>query len=110
MRNIIIFLIVVVLLYLIPSLILQAVYGPSYGFLSGENHWVPDGYGGWQKQGEPTELPPTIPSVNVPLWAKYIPLFLPGFLVILFIFTPLSKLLENKSSEEMEDKTDELEI
>ncbi|UCD64805.1 MAG: hypothetical protein JSW34_05050 [Candidatus Zixiibacteriota bacterium] len=99
MRNKIIFLLAVVLLFLIPSFILQAVYGPSYGFLAGEDCWVPDGQGGWQKHGDPATPPPAQPSVEVPMAVRYIPIFLPGLLLILFLFTPLTRHLETRSKE-----------
>jgi hypothetical protein len=83
----------VILLYLIPSLILSGIYGPSYGFLQGDNCWVPDGHGGWEKHGEPTDAAPAQPSVVVPLAVRYIPIFLPGLLLVLFLFTPLGRKL-----------------
>ncbi len=84
----------VVLLYLIPSLILSGIYGPSYGFMSGEDSWIPDGHGGWVQHGKPTDPAPTEPSVEVPVAVRYIPIFLPGLLLILFLYTPLGKKLE----------------
>jgi len=84
----------VVLLYLIPTLILSGIYGPSYGFMSGEDSWIPDGHGGWVQHGKPTDPQPTEPSVEVPVAVRYIPIFLPGLLLILFLFTPLGKKLE----------------
>ena len=100
MKNNLILLIAIILLYLVPTLILSAVYGPSYGFLSGEDCWVPDGQGGWSRHGQPTEPAPLESSVNVPFMARYLPIFLPGLVLILFLFTPLSKLLENGKKKE----------
>jgi len=100
MRNNLILLITVVLLYVISSLILQGIYGPSYGFMSGEDCWVSDGEGGWVEHGKPGEPPPQEPSVNVPVGVRYIPLFLPAIVLILFLFTPLSSKLESKEPEE----------
>ena len=107
MRNNVILLIVVILLYLIPSLILQAVYGPSYGFLSGEDRWQPDGSGGWVKHGHPADPAPTEPSVLVPIGVRYIPIFLPALVLILFLFTPLSRKLETRRPEEEAEEADE---
>ncbi len=96
MRNHVILLIAVFLLYLIPSVILQTVYGPSYGFLSGEDCWQPDDSGGWVKHGAPSVPPPAEPSVSVPIGVRYIPIFLAAAVLVLFLFTPLSKRLETK--------------
>ena len=103
MRNNVILFIALILLYLIPSLILQAVYGPSYGFLAGEDCWQPDGQGGWVKHGQPTDPPPAQPSVVVPLGVYYIPIFLPGLVLILFLFTPLSRRLESRPDAAEDD-------
>ncbi|UCE23602.1 MAG: hypothetical protein JSU74_09895 [Candidatus Zixiibacteriota bacterium] len=100
MRNKVLFLMVIVLLYLVPSLILQGIYGPSYGFMSGEDYWQPDGEGGWVKHGQPSSPPPDEPSVNVPMWVRYIPIFLPGLVLFLFLFTPLSRHLESPPKKE----------
>ena len=100
MRNNMILLVTVILLHVISSLILQAIYGPSYGFMSGEDCWVPDGKSGWVEHGKPDEPPPPEPSVNVPVGVRYIPLFLPAIVLILFLFTPLSRKLESKETEE----------
>jgi len=96
MKNNLILLIVVILLYLVPSLILSAVYGPSFGFLSGEDSWRPDGQGEWVKHGSPAGPPPAEPSVNIPIPVKYLPIFLPGLVLILFLFTPLSRYVDKK--------------
>ncbi len=99
MRNAVLLLIGVILLYLIPSLILDAVYGPSYGFLAGEDCWEPDGKGGWVTHGQPTGQPPDEPSVIVPLSLYYIPILLPAALLILFMFTPLSRYIDRPTRE-----------
>ncbi len=99
MRNKVIFLIAVILLYLTPSLILQGIYGPSYGFLSGEDCWQPDGQSGWVQHGHPQSQQPSEPSVNVPMWVRYVPIFLPGLILFLFLFTPLSRHLESPRPE-----------
>jgi hypothetical protein len=96
MKNNLILLIIVILLYLVPSLILSAVYGPSFGFLSGEDSWNPDGHGGWVQHGSPAGPPPTEPSVKVPFALRYLPIFLPGLVLILFLFTPLSRYVDKK--------------
>ncbi|MFQ5453935.1 MAG: hypothetical protein ACE5D6_07080 [Candidatus Zixiibacteriota bacterium] len=97
------FLIAVILLYLIPSLILQGIYGQSYGFLSGEDYWMPDDNGGWVKHGEPSSPIPSEPSVRVPIAVRYIPIFFPGLLLFLFLFTPLRKILENQTEIDNND-------
>ena len=110
MRNPLLLLIGIILLYLASSLVLHAVYGPSYGFLQGEDSWVPDGNEGWVKHGNPTELPPDLPSVNVPVLARYLPIFLPGLLLALFLFTPLRKYVDSRpisEEEAAEDTPDE---
>ena len=99
MRKKVIFLIAVILLYLIPSLALQGIYGPSYGFLAGEDCWQPDGQGGWEQHGQPQSEQPMQSSVNVPMWVRYIPIFLPGLILFLFLFTPLSRHLEGPRPE-----------
>ena len=94
MRKQLLLLVTLVALYLISSWTLSQVYGPSYGFLSGEDCWVPDGQGGWTAHGHPSDALPTEPSVFVPLWAMYLPILLPGLLLAVFLFTPLSRKLE----------------
>lgn len=106
MKKSIFLLIGVILLYLVPSLTIKAVYGPSYGFMRGEDCYIGDGNGGWVKHGSPEGPPPDVPSVEVPLMVGYVPIFLPGLLLILFLFTPLSKCLEpapTKSPPESEE-------
>lgn len=90
----------VVLLYLISALGLQAVYGPSYGLWSGDDRWEPDGEGGWIKRGNPQEPPPDQPSVYIPIGLLYLPIFLPAALLVLFMFTPLSRKLESRPEPE----------
>ncbi|MFQ6007317.1 MAG: hypothetical protein ACE5K8_00025 [Candidatus Zixiibacteriota bacterium] len=94
-------------LYLASSLVLQAIYGPSYGFLQGEDRWIPNGQGGWIKHGDPTNPEPSVPSVQVPLMVHYIPIFLPAFLLILFMFTPLRHHLEKPRADSDKISPDE---
>jgi hypothetical protein len=93
MRKAIIFVVAIVLLFLIPALILRAIYGPSYYFLSGEDCWMPDGTGGWTKHsGAGFEAPPPQePSINIPLVVMYIPVLLPGLLTAFILCMFLSK-------------------
>ncbi len=107
MRNKVIFLFAVVLLYLIPSLILQGIYGPSFGFWAGEDSWVPDGKGGWVEHGHPSTPPPDEPSVEVPIWVRYIPIFLPGLLLFLFLFTPLTRYIETRPAKTEQEEPEE---
>jgi len=100
MRKAMIILVGVILLYLIPSLVLKASYGPSYGFMEGEDRWIPDGQSGWEAHGAPLGPPPDPPSEDVPLWAQYMPIFLPGLLMILLMFTPLSAWIDRRDEEE----------
>ncbi len=83
-------------LYLIPSAILQGIYGPSYGFLAGENCWVPDGEGDWTERGTPVDPKPDEASVDVPIGVRYIPIFLPGLALILVMFGPFKGALQDK--------------
>ena len=99
MKKSIFLLVGVILLYLVPSLAIKAAYGPSYGFMRGEDCYVGDGNGGWVKHGSPEGPPPDVPSVEVPLVVGYVPIFLPALLLVLFLFTPLSKRLEPAPSE-----------
>ena len=89
----------IIVLYLCSSLVLQGIYGPSFGFLAGEDCWVADQAGGWVKHGNPTSPMPTEPSDNVPLGVRYIPIFLPAALLILFYLTPLSRKIEPPLSQ-----------
>jgi hypothetical protein len=94
MKRQIYLLVAVIALYLISSLTLHLIYGDSYGFLQGEDAWMPDGNAGWVRQGNPTDPMPSEPSIDVPYLVRYIPIFLPAVILILFLFTPLSRKLE----------------
>lgn len=96
MRPNLILLLTIIVLYLASSLVMQAIYGPSYGFLSGEDSWVPDGAGGWTQHGKPSGPPPEGPSVEVPLYAQYLPIFIPAAVLIAFLFSPLGRKLEER--------------
>ncbi len=99
MRNTLFLLVGVIALYLVLAVGLQIIYGPSYGFLSGEDCWRPDGQGGWVKHGEPSDPPPAEPSQNIPIPVQYLPIFVPGLLLCAFLFTPLSKKLQTPEPE-----------
>ena len=94
MRNAAILLAAVAGLYLLPSIAIKAVYGPSYNFPPSEDCWMPDGSAGWVRHGAPTGPPPSSPSVNVPMAVHYLPIFLPGVLLALFMFGPWSKKMQ----------------
>ena len=96
MRKAIIIVVLVFFLFLIPALILRAIYGPSYYFLSGEDCWMPDGTGGWTKHGVPGGSSPQEPSVNIPLVVMYIPVLLPGLLTAFILCMSLSKIFKRK--------------
>lgn len=83
-----------VALYFIVSAALQVAYGPSYGWFEGEDRWEPDGQGGWVARGNPTKPMPNEPSVIIPILLLYLPVFIPGALLVLFLFTPLSRKLD----------------
>jgi len=85
----------VIALYLITAYGLHLIYGPSYEFPQHENAWRPDGTGGWVAQGKPTSSMPDVPSETVPTALQYMPFFLPGLLLALFLFTPLRRKLDN---------------
>lgn len=114
MRNAAILLAAVAGLYLLPSVALKAIYGPSYTFPPSENYWAPDGDAGWIPHGSPIGPPPSSPSVNVPMALHYLPIFLPAILLALFMFGPLSKKMqdplppddENEAGSDDEPKTD----
>lgn len=97
MKKQIYLLIAVIALYLISSLALHLIYGDSYGFLQGEDAWMPDGQAGWVRHGNPSDPMPSEPSVDVPDGVRYIPIFVPAIFLALFLFTPLSRKLEDKS-------------
>jgi len=97
MRNKLILLVAIIALYLVTSLALHLIYGPSFPFLAGEDCWMPDGAGGWRAHGHPSDPPPDQPSVAVPLVLNYVPIFLPAALLIVFTLTPLRRKLETAS-------------
>ncbi len=86
----------VLLLYLIPSFMLELSYGKSYGFLSYSDCWVPDGNGGWKADGFPDHRRPSEPSVNVPFFLHIVPFVLPMLLIALFLASPLSQFVEKE--------------
>jgi len=96
MKKQIYLLVAIIALYLITSLTLHLIYGDSYGFLQGEDAWMPDGNSGWVRHGSPDGPKPSEPSVNVPDLVRYIPIFVPALLLAIFLFTPLSRKLEPK--------------
>jgi len=91
--KLIVLLISVLLSFLIPAVVLRAIYGPSYHFLSGEDCWMPDGDGGWVKHGVPGSPPPDEPSVNIPVPIMYIPV-LSAVLVGFYCFYLSKKFLK----------------
>ncbi len=105
MRKSVFLLIGVIALYLITGAIMHAIYGPSFSFLSGEDSWLPDGQGGWVQHGNPSGPPPSEPSVEVPILARYLPIFIPAVLLILVMFTPVGRVFEPPPPKEPE-KTD----
>ncbi len=88
-------------MYLLPSLILQAVYGDSYGFLSGEDCWIPDGQGGWQSHGFPDHPEPAEPSINVSIFLELVPFLLPLLLIFLYLLSPLSSFMDREPKYEI---------
>ena len=72
----------VIILYLVPSLLLQAVYGDSYGFMAPDNSWTADGQGGWKMKGFPDSPIPAEPSLNVPIFLQIAPFLLPLLLIL----------------------------
>ena len=101
-RHNILLLAVLIILYLGTSFILDALYGPSIGYQKGEDYWRPDGNSGWVAHGEPASPPPDEASVEVPLVAHYLPILIPGFLLALFLFTPLGRMLEKRPVADQE--------
>lgn len=95
MRRQVYLLVSVIALYLVTAYGLHLVYGPSYEFPQHENGWRPDGAGGWVAEGKPTSPMPAVPSRTVPTALQYLPFFLPGLLLVLFLFTPLRRKLDN---------------
>ena len=94
MRKKIFLLLGIIGLYLLTSLTLSLVYGPSCPFLAGEDCWIPDGSGGWQAHGHPDGPAPAELSTNIPFILQYLPIFLPALLLILFTLTPLRRKIE----------------
>ena len=94
MKRSLIFLFTLIALYLIPSLIFDAAYGPSYMLWETNDYWRPDTSGGWEAVGSPREPMPDQPSQVVSIWAFYLPLLLPGLVLLVVLFTPLTRLLE----------------
>ena len=90
-----------ILLYLLPSLLLQAVYGDSYGFMAPDNFWTPDGQGGWQMKGFHDTPMPTEPSLNVPVFLQIVPFLLPLLLLLLFLLSPLSSFMDREPKYEV---------
>lgn len=93
MGKVIILLVLVFVSFLIPALILRAIYGPSYYFLSGHDCWMPDGDGGWVKHGVLDGPPPQEASINIPLLVMYIPVFLAVIMAacLFYIFVKASR-------------------
>jgi hypothetical protein len=80
-----------------PALMLEISYGSSYNFLSIDNHWVPDGNGGWKAEGFPQDRRPSSPSENIPLVLKLTPFVLPVLLIALYLLSPLSQFIEKEA-------------
>lgn len=97
----------VIALYLFMSLILYGVYGPSYGLFEGVDRWVPDGTGGWEARGTPTDPMPDVPSEVVPYAVQYLPILVPGLFLLLFLFTPLKRLVESPKPTESDSDEEE---
>lgn len=94
MKRNLIFLFVLIALYLVPSLIFDAVYGPSYMLWETNDYWRPNTTGGWEAVGHPTGPPPAEPSQVVSIWEYYLPFLLPGLVLMLVLLTPLTRILE----------------
>lgn len=110
MRNVFILIVALGLLYLIPAGILQLAYGPSYDLVGEYPGWEPDGAGGWQPKAIyrandslPDNAPPTVTSYQVPWFLEYLPIFLPAVLLLLFLFTPLRRLIERQPPPDVMD-------
>ena len=99
MRRSVLLLVGVVVLYLLTSLVLYGIYGPSIGFLQGEDCWQPDGNGGWVAHGSPDDPMPDVASVNIPILVRYLPIFVPALLLALFLFTPLGRKVDGRRPE-----------
>ena len=109
MRKAAILLAGVALLWLLPSVVLKAIYGPSYTFPPTEDCWMQDGDAGWMPHGKPSGPPPSSPSVNVPVPLRYLPIFLPTILLLLFMFGPLSKKMQDPLPPDEDSEADEAE-
>ena len=94
MKRNLIFLFILIALYLIPSLIFDSMYGPSYMLWETNDYWRPNTEGGWEPVGHPREPMPTEPSRVVSIWAFYLPFLLPGLVLMLVLLTPLTRILE----------------
>jgi hypothetical protein len=77
---------------------LEISYGPSYNFLSLDNHWVPDGSGGWKAEGFPIERRPDVKSDNIPILLRAMPFVFPILLIALYLLSPLAQLVEKEES------------
>ena len=104
MNKNIILIVVLFLLYFSVGFGFQAVYGDSYHFMSGEDYWAADGNGGWIAHGNPSTDMPTTVSELPPLITLYLPFFIPAFVLILFLFTPLGRLIETRKKEDDGDE------
>ena len=102
MNKNIILLVVLFALYFITGFTLQAIYGDSYHFMAGDDYWAADSKGGWIEYGNPPDAMPITVSELPPLITFYLPFFVPAFVLILFMFTPLSKCLEAKKKDDGE--------
>jgi len=89
-----ILLVILIALYFGTSFVLNLIYGDSFPFLAGEDYWEPDSNGGWVMHGYPSSEMPEESSVNFPIIIHYLPIFVPALVLIIFLFTPLGKLLE----------------
>lgn len=105
MKKVLILVLLLMVTYVGLSLILHLNYGDSSPFLQGEDCWLPDGNGGWIQHGQPVSDMPVEASVNIPELVKYIPIFVPALILMLFYFTPLSRKLESEPDET--DSTEE---
>jgi hypothetical protein len=104
MKKVMILLSLIIFTFLGLSLILHLTYGDSYPFLQGENSWQPDGDGGWTQHGQPAKDIPVEASVNIPILIKYIPIFIPALILIIFYLTPLSRKFETPPKESEPDE------
>ena len=101
MKKNIILLAVLVILYFGVGYGLSSYYGDSFSFQKSD-YWEPDGNGGWVAYGQPAEPMPAGESKLPPLIIYYLPIFIPAFVLMLFLFTPLGRLLEAKKEDEAE--------